>query len=114
MDLIASLDEKYIKDASNTYDNNDTVIRLLEFTHDLDDPFYGIDTDNIVIGIVLSKIILKGFLAKEEAIHPYSELPFFFSKEDLVRKAENIRKYPLYDKQELRTYLIQDHCSCCT
>lgn len=99
--LFDDLDINY----NSNYDN--FKLRVLSLTHDTCD-------FDIVIGIITSEINL--FVSIINKIDPEYQLPFVFSNGyySYNNSIEEMKQHPIFKDKELKMYLVQDDCECCS
>lgn len=109
-DLCLDLDIYRDDDHSDNGGNDPFYVRILKLTHDT-------DSDDFVVGIVVSKFEFK--VPLEIKIAPEYQLPFIYSSgiytyNDQVTRLMNHSLVKEHDDLELKMYLVQNDCHCCS
>jgi hypothetical protein len=112
-ELIIDLDFNKDNDMIDENGNHPFLLRVLELTHDT-------GGDDIIIGIIVSTINLKAFMKRYDDnnfIDPEFQLPFNLNLEECEHTVDGlIKDYDglIKNYDELKLYLVQDDCVCCS
>ncbi len=120
-DLTYKLNKNKFLNVDETFDNYD--LKLIGITHDVCEYYNcsGYTDDSIVIGIVTSKINFCGEL--KHPINPntkLSEILTFKYEKGFDKAYDNavlsLKNHPFikFTKQDLKNYLVQNDCICCS
>ena len=131
-DITYDLDVNRDHDKMDSNGNNPFLFRILEITHDIKSPVNSAVADvndavadvndavahvsvgEVVIGVIVGTINLK--VCSRVSIDPEFQLPIVFSDgiEDYNEAIVRLGAHPLFKDKEIKTYLVQDGCACCT
>ncbi len=119
-EIVSLLDVNFVNYLDNyQFEDEKFELRVMEITHDVceDKSINTSELNNIVIGIVTDVIMLNSG-GLYEPIDPECILPFTTTSKNckFYEQREVLEHHPFVEfmGQDLKHYLVQDSCTCCT